>query len=69
MMLNGLQQGIHSFRSFSPLFRAITVRHSLNEKPDRSARMRVVVRLGFGVTEPHQTAAISARDGKAAHAP
>ena len=29
--------------------------------------MRVVVRLGFGVTEPHQTAAISARES-AAHA-
>jgi hypothetical protein len=36
----------------------------MNEKPDRSAQMRIVVRLRFGVTEPHQTAAISARDGK-----
>ena len=34
------------------------------KKPDRSAHMRIVVRLGFGFTEPHQAAALSARDGK-----
>jgi len=44
-------------------------RHSLNEKPDRSAHTRIVVRPRFDVTELHQGLAISARDGKAAHAP
>jgi hypothetical protein len=40
-------RGIYSFRGTSPRFRAVTVRRSLNEKPDRSAHMRIVVRLGL----------------------
>jgi hypothetical protein len=34
--------------------------YMLNEKPDRSALTRLVVRLGFCVAEPNQAAAISA---------
>ena len=39
------------------------------EKPEQLAKMRIVVRPEFGVAEPHQGAAISARDGKARHTP
>ena len=35
------------------------------KKPDRSAHTRIVVRLTFGVTEPHQAAAILTRIGHA----
>ena len=35
-----------------------------NEKPDRSAQMRIAVRPGFGVSEPHQAAVISLATAK-----
>jgi hypothetical protein len=47
--------------------RATKARPSLSEKPDLSAQMGIGIRLEFGVTEQHQTAATSARDCEAAH--
>ena len=69
LLPNGLRQG----NSFVPqLFHRSVERWQSatrgTKKPDRSAHMRIVVRLKFGFTEPHQAAALSAHDGKAAHA-
>jgi hypothetical protein len=44
------------------------LRHVLNEKPDRSAHMRVVVRLRFCAAEPNQAAAILASRWQSARA-
>jgi hypothetical protein len=47
---------------------AATVRYCRTKKPNRSAHVRILVRLRFGVTKPPQTAANS-DSRSAAHAP
>jgi hypothetical protein len=70
--LSGLQQGR------SPLLQAsvepapepaLKLRHLLNEKPDRSAHMRIVVRLLFASLNHIKPRQFQPRDGKAARAP